>query len=93
MLPGEDRPPKGEALTGRLYFGRQPPEMRAAICLPISGADDEAPPEDDEAARCGTPEARHLPGFSLRDRLLPRHGARSAVQPLGPSRDRREPAD
>jgi hypothetical protein len=49
MLPGEDRPPKGKALTGRLYFERQPPEMREAIGLPMSGPNDKAPPEDDEA--------------------------------------------
>jgi hypothetical protein len=28
---------------------RQPPEMRAAIGLPMSGPDNEDPPEDDEA--------------------------------------------
>lgn len=49
MLPGEAQPPKGERLSGRLYFERQPPEMREAIGLPMSGANDEAPPEDDEA--------------------------------------------
>jgi hypothetical protein len=49
MLPGEDQPPKGERLTGRLYFERQPPEMREAIGLPMSGGNGEWPPEDDEA--------------------------------------------
>lgn len=49
MLPGEAQPPKNERLTGRLYFERQPPEMREAIGLPMSSAEDEQPPEDDEA--------------------------------------------
>jgi len=49
ILPGEALPPKGERLTGRLYFERQPPEMREAIGLPMSSAEDEQPPEDDEA--------------------------------------------
>jgi hypothetical protein len=49
MLPGEDKPPKGERLTGRLYFEREAGEMRTAIGLPISGGDGEWPPEDDEA--------------------------------------------
>lgn len=67
MLPGEDRPPKGEALTGRLYFERQPPEMRAAIGLPMSGPDDEAPPEDDEAEA-----ARHARDSEEWERFLAR---------------------
>jgi hypothetical protein len=49
MLPGEAQPPKNERISGRLYFERQPPEMREAIGLPMSSASDEAPPEDDEA--------------------------------------------
>jgi hypothetical protein len=49
MLPDEDQPPTGERMTGRLYFERQPPEMREAIGLPMSGGDGEWPPEDDEA--------------------------------------------
>lgn len=49
MLPGEAQPPRNQRLTGRLYFERQPAEMRSALFMPMSGADDEQPPEDDVA--------------------------------------------